>query len=153
MAIFVFGKNSDGVENSIYRIAESQAVYDSEKNFSDDLYDLVTVSDAEFNSVRLGQKYPSSKTGTNVTYADIEYTWISQEELTGAISNKVKTLDTWLTANTTSGMRTTVETFKNYLSGLDVTTIINDVNTEMTKSLEQYAEDNGTTAVHNFQLF
>jgi len=153
MAIFVFGKNSDGVDNSIYRIAESQAVYDSEKNFLDDLYDLVTVSDSDFNSVRLGQKHPLSKTGTNITYEDISYTWTSQEELTEAISAKVKTLDTWLTANTTSGIRTTVETFKNYLSGLDVTTIINDDNTEMTKSLEQYAEDNGTTAVHDLQLF
>lgn len=153
MAIFVFGKNSDGIDNAIFRIAESQTVYDSEKNFSDDLYDLVTVSDSDFNSVRLGQKHPLSKTGTNVTYEDIAYTWSSQEELTGAISNKVKTLDTWLTSNTTSGMRTTVETFKNYLNGLDVTTIINDATPEMTKSLEQYAEDNGTTAVHDLQLF
>ena len=153
MAIFVFGKNSDGVNNAIFRIAESQAVYDSEKNFPDDLYDLVTVSDNDFNNVRLGQKHPLSKTGSDVTYEDIEYTWTSQEELTIAISEKVKTLDTWLTANTTSSMRASVETYKNYLSGLDVTTIVNDANPEMSKSLEQYAEDNGTTAVHDLQLF
>jgi len=153
MAIFVFGKNTDGVDNSIYRIAESQAVYDTEKNFTDDLYDLVTVSDGDFNSVRLGQKHPLSKTGSDVTYQDHEYTWSSQEELTGAISDKVKHLDTWLTENTTSSLRATVEAYKSYLNGLDVTTIINDATPEMTKSLEQYAEDNGTTAVNDLQLF
>jgi len=153
MAVFVFGKNSDGVANSIYRIAESQEVYDTEKNFSDDLYDLVTVSDADFNSVKLGLKHPINKTGSNVTYAENIYSYDSQEDLSEEISNKINNLNDWLESNTTSSLRASVETYKNYLNGLDVTTIINDANPELNKSLEQYAEDNGVTAFSFLQLF
>tara|TARA_R100000951_G_scaffold23648_1_gene19887 strand:+ start:1146 stop:1607 length:462 start_codon:yes stop_codon:yes gene_type:complete len=153
MAVFVFGKNSDGVANSIYRIAESQEVYDTEKNFSDDLYDLVTVSDADFNSVKLGLKHPINKTGSNVTYEENVYFYDSQEDLSEEISKQINDLNHWLESNTTSSLRASVETYKNYLNGLDVTTIINDANPELNKSIQQYAEDNAVTAFSFLQLF
>ena len=153
MAVFVFGKNSDGVANSIYRIAESQEVYDTEINFSDDLYDLVTVSDADFNSVKLGLKHPINKTGSNVTYEENVYFYDSQEDLSEEISKQINDLNHWLESNTTSSLRASVETYKNYLNGLDVTTIINDANPELNKSIQQYAEDNAVTAFSFLQLF
>ena len=51
MAVFVFSKNSDGINGSLYRIASSQSVYDANKNWQDDLYDIITVNDDDYTAI------------------------------------------------------------------------------------------------------
>ena len=48
MAVFVFSKNSDGITGALYRIASNQSVYDDNKNWQDDLYDIITVNDDDY---------------------------------------------------------------------------------------------------------
>ena len=61
MAIFIFTKNSDDVENSIFCIAANQTVLDENKNWDENKYDVLTVSDNDFNEVKLGNKIIKSK--------------------------------------------------------------------------------------------
>ena len=50
MAIFIFTKNSDGVENSLLAIAPSQSHYDTHSNYQDHEVDLVTVSQEDYDA-------------------------------------------------------------------------------------------------------
>ena len=52
MAILIFSKNSDNQENSLYRMAANQTVYDENKNWNDDAYDLVTISDEDYDALK-----------------------------------------------------------------------------------------------------
>jgi hypothetical protein len=65
MAVFVFLKNSDDILGTLYRIASSQSVYDANKNWQDDLYDVITVEDINYTSVKLGTKSVISKNGND----------------------------------------------------------------------------------------
>ena len=67
MAIFIFTKNSDDVENSIFCIAANQTVLDENKNWDENKYDVLTVSDNDFNEVKLGNKIIKSKNGNTET--------------------------------------------------------------------------------------
>ena len=167
MAIFIFAKNSDNQVGSLYKIADNQTNYDANKNWDDDMYDLVTVSDSDFNSVKLRNKSVVSKNGSTVTYDDVIWKYNLSSVLQNDIDSKIKELENWLSLNSSKPMASGVTTYLNYLKGLDAASIITDPSAEATfddsnntfsdgtplsMSLESYAESQGQTVYSPLQL-
>ena len=73
MAIFIFDKNTNGVNHSLYRMAASQSDFDNNKSLMDEDYDIVTVSDDDFNNVKRGIKEVASRTDNTVSYKDCSF--------------------------------------------------------------------------------
>lgn len=167
MAIFVFTKNSNNVVGALYRIAENQTIYDDNKNWDDSMYDLVTVNDSDFNSVKLNNKSVVSKNGDTVSYEDNNWKYNFSAGLKKDIDSRISVIETWLKGNSSKPMASSVTTYLNYLKGLDATSIITDPSSDATyddsnntysdgtplnMSLEAYANSQGQTVYNFLQL-
>jgi hypothetical protein len=161
MALFIFAKNSDDIIGSLYRISPNQSDYNSNKNWNDELYDIVTVSDSDYNEVRLGKKGVIKKIGNEVFYSDSGYEFKTQDELTHYIKNMISCLNEYLVNNSSKPLASKVITYLNYLKSVDVSLIITnpDLSTNpivegvpLNSSLEEYAETQGVAPVSLLEL-
>ena len=151
MAIFIFSKNSNDVEGSLYRIASDQSVYDANKNWLDDLYDLVTVEDINYNDVKLGRKSVISKNGNTVSYQEVNKLFDTPVSLSNYINNVTNAIDEWLINNSSKPLASLVVTYKNFIQSIDVNTLVTEEN-PLNSSLEAYVENKGIAAIHPLEL-
>jgi hypothetical protein len=151
MAVFVFLKNSDDILGTLYRIASSQSIYDTNKNWQDDLYDVITVEDINYTSVKLGTKSVISKNGSTVSYEEINTIFNTQVSLTNYINNVISMIDNWLVNNSSKPLASLVITYKNFIKSINVSTLITEEN-PLNSSLEAYVENQGITAIHPLEL-
>ena len=152
MAIFIFSKNSNDVEGSLYRIASDQSVYDANKNWSDDLYDLVTVEDINYNDVKLGRKSVISKNGNTVSYQEVNTLFDTPVSLSNYINATINIIDEWLSVNSSKPLASSVTTYKNFIQSIDVDSLSITEETPLNSSLESYVEDQGIKAIHPLEL-
>lgn len=148
MAKFIFKKDSDNVvEGVLSFIANDQSHIDNNKNWDESEFDIIDVSDDDFNNIKLGAKGIVSKNGTNVTYFDITYNYDSEEKLNTEISKVTERIDNWLLGNSSKPFASTVTNYKNYINSIDVSSI-----TPLNTSLEKYVSDQGQTVVNLYEL-
>jgi hypothetical protein len=152
MAIFIFSKNSNNQLSSLYRIASSQSVYDANKNWQDDLYDLITVEDTNYNSVKLGTKYVVSKNENEVVYENCIIQFINKKQLTDYINSIIPIFEMWIISNNLKPFASTVTTYLNYIKSIDISSLSITEETPLNSSLESYVENQGITAVHPLEL-
>jgi hypothetical protein len=150
MAIFIFSKNSNNQIGSLYRIASSQSIYDEHKNWKDDMYDLVTVNDIDFNEVRLNKKEVLFKNENQVTYKNT-YKIKDKDSLTSYIKNITPLFEEWITLNSSKSITPSVITYLNYIKSIDVPSLNISEETPLI-SLENYVEDQGISTIHTLQL-
>ena len=62
----------------MHKIASSQAVYDANKNWEDDFYDIVAVNENDYTAVKLGTKFVVYKNENQVTYENCEINFKNQ---------------------------------------------------------------------------
>ena len=148
MAKFIFKKDSDNVvEGVLSFIANDQSHIDNNKNWDESEFDIIDVSDDDFNNIKLGAKGIVSKNGTNVTYFDVTYNYDSEEKLNTEISKVTEKIDVWLSGNSSKPFASTVINYKNYINSIDVSSI-----TPLNTSLEKYVSDQGQTVVNLYEL-
>tara|TARA_R110000822_G_scaffold271171_1_gene393949 strand:+ start:419 stop:880 length:462 start_codon:yes stop_codon:yes gene_type:complete len=152
MSIFIFGKNSDSKEGSLYRIASSQSVYDVNKNWPDDLYDVITVEDTDYTAVKLNTKFVVSKNGNQVTYINCDKYFSSQDNLISYINSVILTIEEWLINNNLKPLASNVTTYLNYLKSINTSSFLLEEEYPLKFSLETYVENQGTTAIHPLEL-
>ena len=151
MSIFVFSKNSDNQTGYLYRIASSQSVYDANKNWQDDLYDVIVVNDDDYLAIKLGNKSVISKNGSTIFYDEISTSFNTQDSLTSYIDSVINLIDNWLINNSSKSLASSVITYKNFIKSINVSTLITEEN-PLNSSLEAYVENQGITAVHPLEL-
>jgi hypothetical protein len=152
MAVFVFSKNSDGITGALYRIASSQSVYDDNKNWQDDLYDVVTVNDDDYNAVKLGTKIVISKNVNTVSYEEINTLFNTPVALTSYINSIVNIIDDWLISNSSKPLASSVTTYKKFIQSIDISSLSITEQNPFNSSLETYVENQGITAIHPSEL-
>ena len=171
MAILIFSKNSDNQENSLYRMAANQTVYDENKNWNDDAYDLVTISDEDYDALKKGTKFVMSKNGSTVNYSEPqEHLYERQNQLKVSVDDKILTLIKWLEANPIKPMSSDVRTYYNWLKDLDLSTVVTDPSadpdegsmwdeetswsdgTPLRQSIEAYGISQGINVFHLLEL-
>jgi hypothetical protein len=152
MALFIFLKNLDDVEGSLYKIASNQSFYDANKNWQDDLYDIITVNDDDYNAIKFGTKHVISKNGNTVKYENIDTFYENKEHLTSYINSVLSHLEQWLFINSSKPFASNVTTYLNYLKSIDVHSLSITKENPLNSSLEAYVENQGITAIHLLEL-
>lgn len=152
MSIFIFSKNSNNLTGSLHKIASSQAIYDANKNWEDDFYDIVTVNENDYTAVKLGTKFVVYKNENQVTYENCEINFKNQNELTSYIKEIINISERWLKINNSKPLASSVVTYKNYIQNIDVSSLSITEENPLNSSLEAYVESQGITAIHPLEL-
>jgi hypothetical protein len=152
MAVFIFSKNSDGKTGVLYRIASNQSIYNDNKNWQDDLYDIITVNDDDYTAVKLGTKSVISKNGNTVSYNELNISFGTTDNLTSYINSVVNIIEDWLINNSSKPLASSVIIYKNYIQNIDVSSLSITEENPFNSSLESYVEDQGITAIHPLEL-
>lgn len=167
MAFIIFNKNDN---SGVYRTAATQTIIDQNKGWNDSHVDVIDVSDDVFNNFRYGTSFFSSRSGNTINWDtghSVKYHY--KNNLEKEIKELIDDIDEWLNnkGNSNKPMRASVITFKEYLEGIDVSSIITDPSdsatydestdswsdgTPLTKSLIKYCVDQGQTAYHYTEL-
>ena len=147
MSVFIFNKLG-----YLYKIASSQSVYDANKNWPDDLYDVITVDNTDYTAVKLGTKFFVSKNGNQVTYENSEKHFHNQDSLISYINNTISSIEEWLINNNSKPLASNVTTYLNYLKSIDKSSFLIEEQYPLYYSLESYVENQGITAIHPLEL-
>jgi len=145
MPKIIFNKNSEVTEGRLFRIAKDQAHIDDNAGWNHDLYEIVDVSQTDYDQVKLGAKSITNFDGTNITYANTSYQ-MSPEQHSTYKNTVLNQLNSWLENNSSKPFATNVTNYKNYLNSLDISTI------PSTTNLEQYINSQGEEVVNILEL-
>jgi len=72
MPYFIFQKNSDNIENTIYKIAENDSDL-SKLNIINSDYKIIEVTQATFNDVKFGIKHPIKYNNNDVGFINLTH--------------------------------------------------------------------------------
>tara|TARA_E500000318_G_scaffold72448_1_gene67095 strand:+ start:864 stop:1298 length:435 start_codon:yes stop_codon:yes gene_type:complete len=143
MAKFIFTKGAETTRGRLVWIAKDQAHIDNNCDWNLEVYDVVEVSQSDFDAVQQNLKNVIYD-GTNVTYEDVytdqDYNHEEQKDVV------VAALDKWLENNSSKPFATNVNNYKNYLTSLDMSTV------PVRETFEKYISDQGQEIVNVFEL-
>jgi hypothetical protein len=147
MAYFIFAKNFDDLEGSIYRIAENQTDLNN-LGIHQENYKIIEVSQSDFDSVKYGAKLIIKYNNDDITYQDYSYSFLKKEHLISDINEFKRKIKTFLNSNTNSPLYARWNDYYNQLNSLN----INDIEFPLNKSLEQYFKDQNKSSLNPLQL-
>ena len=136
MAYFIFQKNFDNLEGSLYRIAENQSDLNNFNIIQSD-YKIIEDSQINFNFVKFGNKFISKYNDNEITYINTNCTFKNKDNLQLYVNNLKNTIKLFLDNNTNHSSFNVWNTYYNQLNSLDLDSITYPLN----KSLEQYFND------------
>ena len=139
MAYAIFNKDS------IYAIADNEN-YLNNLNIIKSDYNILSISDENFNFVRLNQKFISLVNGS-ITYENIENSF-SKDSLTLYINQFTNKIKLFLNSNPNHLFFQLWKDYQTLLKNFD----INSVQYPLNKSLEEYLEENGSVALNPLQV-
>ena len=147
MAYFIFGKNLDDVENTIYKIAENQSDLDN-LNLEKNSYKIIEDSQTNFNNVKYGIKLPLKYNNDNITYVDQLISFKDKTNLSLFINNNKNQIKQFLDTNKNHPLFNRWDSYYNQLNNLNLDNILYPLN----KSLEQHFNDLGQPSFNILQL-
>ena len=143
MAKLIFTKASV-TNGKLFRIAKDQNHIDNNSDWHQDDYDIVEVSQSDFDAVRLSLKSVNYD-GTNVTYEDITYDGYDIEHADD--KNRILAdINSWLENNSSKPFASNVTSYRDYLNSLDVSSI------PATEPLEKWINDQGQEVISPLEL-
>jgi len=138
-------------EDRAYKIAANDSDKDN-LNFVAEHCTVKSVSDADFNKIRLNQAW-ASLSGDTITYNDSVFSGFKSADELSSYLNNVKSLATpFVNANPSHPKKTEVENYISVINGIDTSSIVPDADTPLEKTWEQYCQDNGITFLHPLQI-
>ena len=149
MAYFVFGKNLDNINNTIYRIAENENDLNN-LNITQDVYKIIEDSQSNFNLVKFMNKFPEKYVGNTITYIDQipSIAFPSKKELQAYVNNVKENIKQFTNNNPNHPLFDRWNNYYNQLNTLNLDTVSYPLN----KSLEQYFNDLGQTSLNPLQI-
>lgn len=146
MAYFIFTKNLDNVSGTLCFIAGNETDLNN-LNINKQNYHIIEVSNEDFNSAKLGEKYVEKYNGNTITYLDTIQNF-DKNSLKKYIDNFKENIKNFLDLNKN---HSTYNTWNNYLTQLNNLNL-NSINYPLNKSLEKYFSDLGQPSLHPLQL-
>lgn len=145
MAYFITTK---GDKTRIYRIAADDTAKDNLIITNiDNVYDVISVSDDEYNYLKNNTKYITAYNGSNYTFVDCDISLV-QEDLENYIDSVKKQLRTAIEGYSSHPDNSSWQSYYNYLDNLDFSSLTYPINS----SWEKYCLDNSISFVHPLQL-
>ena len=147
MAYFIFNKNLDNIENTIYKIAENQSDFNN-LNINQSDYKIIEDSAENFNLVKYGTKHALKYNGNNIILEDENNVFLVKEHLENYVTNLKNSINAYLKYNPNHPLFNRWNDYYNQLSSLNLDNITYPLN----KSLEQYFNDLGQPSYNILQL-
>jgi hypothetical protein len=147
MSYFIFLKDLDNVEGTLYRIAENQSDLNN-LNISQTIYKIIEDSQSNFNLVKFGNKSVTKYSNNVITYVDQENLFRSKEQLKNHIDNLKNQIKQFTDNNPNHPLFSRWNNYYNQLNTLNLDSITYPLN----KSLEQYFNDLGQPSYNILQL-
>lgn len=146
MSFFIFQKNLDNVEGTIYKIAEDQSYLDN-LGINQSLYKIIEDSQSNFNSVKLGNKAIIKYNGDTISYIDISSSF-TKEQFKTCVDNTKIIVKLFLDNNKNHPLFNIWQNYYNQLNSLN----LNNISYPLNKSLEQYFNDLGQLSLNPLQI-
>jgi hypothetical protein len=86
MAYFIFTKNLDNIDGTIYRVAENQSDFNN-LNITPSVYEVIEDSQSNFILVKFGNKLAVKYNNNIITYIDQIVSFNDKNELQGYVNN------------------------------------------------------------------
>jgi hypothetical protein len=147
MSYFIFLKNLDNVEGTIYRIAENQSDLNYLNIIQSD-YKIIEDSQSNFNLVKLGTKFPIKYNNNIITYTDQIYSYTGKKELQAYVDICKSLIKQFTDNNPNHPLFSLWNNYYNQLNNLN----LDNINYPLTMSLEQYFNDLGQPASNILQI-
>ena len=144
MAYFVFLKNLDGIEGTLYRITENLSYL----NINQDDYKIIQDSSENFNAVKYGTKNVVSYNDNTINSITLNVSFNEKEQLIKYVNNFKNQIESFILNNKTHPLFNTWNDYYNQLSNLNLDNITYPLN----KSLEQYFDDLGQPSYNILQI-
>ena len=146
MSYFIFVKDSDNIEGTLYCIAENE--YDlNNLNIDKSVYKIIEDSQSNFNLVKYGNKSVKYNNNTLI-YSDQIFLFKNKIDLEGYIVDIKNPIKNFTKANLNHPSFNIWNNYYNQLNSLDLNTITYPLN----KSLEQYFNDLGQPSLNLLQI-
>jgi len=147
MSYFIFLKNLDNVEGTIYRIAENQSDLNNINIIQFD-YKIIEDSTSNFNLVKFGNKIATKYNNNIITYIDQNISYTVKENLTSYVDNFKNEIKNFTDNNPNHPLFSRWNNYYSQLNNLN----IDNINYPLEKSLEQYFNDLGQPSLNPLQI-
>jgi hypothetical protein len=146
MSYFIFLKNSDNIERTIYKIAENQSDLNN-INITQSDYKIIQDSQENFNNVKLNVKHPLKYNGDVITF-DTVLNLFLKNELEQEVNNYKIQIKQFTTNNPNHPLFSRWDNYYNQLNNLN----LDNINYPLTVSLTQYLDNLGQPSYNILQL-
>jgi hypothetical protein len=146
MAYFIFNKNSDNLENTLYRIAENEFDLNN-LNINQNDYKIIEVDQINFNNVKFITKIALKYNNNTITYSDVMISF-QKESLNDYVLDFKNSIKQFINNNSNHILLSRWNSYYNQLNSLN----LNSINYPLNKSLEQYFSDLGQSSLNPLQL-
>jgi hypothetical protein len=147
MAYFIFTKNLDNIEGTIYRIAENQSDFNN-LNITQSVYEIIEDSQSSFNEVKFGSKIAEKYNNNIITYVDQTISFNNKNELQDYVNNSKQQIKQFTNNNPNHPLFSRWNDYHTQLNNLNLDSITYPLN----KSLEQHFNDLGQPSLNPLQL-
>jgi hypothetical protein len=147
MSYFIFLKNLDNVEGTLYRVAENQSDLNN-LNISQSCYKIIEDSQYNFNLIKYGDKIPLKYNNDVITYVDGQNLYKNKIELGVYLEYFKNIINNFLIYNQSHLLFNRWNNYYNQLNNLNLDSITYPLN----KSLEQYFDDLGQPSYSILQI-
>ena len=146
MYFFIFSKNSDNIEGTLYKIAQDQFDLDNLNIIQSD-YKIIQDSQENFNSVKLNIKQALKYNNNIITYGNMQ-NYFTKNTLQSTVVNLKMQIQQFLNNNPNHPLLGRWNNYYNQLNNLDLDSITYPFN----NSLEAYFNDSGQPSYNILQL-
>jgi len=147
MAYFIFTKNLNNEENTLYRIAENLSDLNN-LNIDQSNYKIIEVTQNNFNDVKFGLKFPKSYNENSITFIDVDSSLLNKKVTEKILTNLKEKINEFLKENKNHILYSVWNNYYIELNSFDSETITYPLN----KSLEKHLSDLGKNSYSIFQL-
>jgi len=151
MAYFIFTKNLDDQLGTLYRIAENESDFNN-LNLPQSTYEIIQDSNDNFLSVKLGTKNVVKYHSDSIVYETYSYVFSTEKQLKDYINSFKDQISLFLNANPNHPLFSRWNNYKNQLSNVNTSTIVDWKTSQLDKSLEKYFNDLGQTSLNILQI-
>jgi hypothetical protein len=147
MPYFIFQKNKDNIENTVYKIAENDSDL-SKLNINNSDYKIIEVTQANFNDVKFGIKHPVKYNNNDISFINFTHKFNNKLSLELEIKMQSNNIKNFIENNLNHSLYARWDNYLNQLNNLNLDLISYPIN----KSLEQYFNDLGQPSFNILQL-
>ena len=147
MSYFIFLKDSDNIEATIYKIAENQSDLNN-LNILQNSYKIIEDSQSNFNSVKLRTKLPIKYNINTITYIDQIISFKDKNKIQNYVNSFKQQIKNFTDSNPNHPSFNLWDNYYNQLNNLN----LDSITYPLDKSLEQYFSDVGQTSLNPLQI-